>query len=46
MKTLLKRKIQLDAIVADCTTESAKLYYIGRRDEVKRLIKLMKGAKK
>ena len=42
MKTIKKRIMQLNMIIAKCEKESAgKLYYIGRRDELNRLLGLM-----
>ena len=43
METIKKRIMQLNKIIADCKKESAgRLYYMGRRDELKRLLNLMK----
>jgi len=42
METIRKRIMQLNMIIAKCEKESAgRLYYMGRRDELKRLLGLM-----
>ena len=46
MKTIQERIRQLEAIISECGNHTkGKLYYMGRRDEMKRLLNIMKDAK-